>query len=147
MDLVRVVQNDIRNCCDLLSRYFDLELVIILNTDLLHAAEGIPAVFNDIIEVSPAPIVELSCCRICDAPYLVEKPQNREFRVGLCVPCLLEAAALFEFLEEFSNLSAATWKPGNFCKTVSKISTKGGLSGHLTLSASESVRVRSNRGY
>ena len=52
-----------------------LKLVIILKADLLNAREGIPPELDDIVEVSPTSIVELTRGGLGYAPYIIEESE------------------------------------------------------------------------
>lgn len=53
-------QNGVSNRFNFGSRYFKLELVIILDANLLNSAQGVPAMFNDIVKVSPSCTLSVS---------------------------------------------------------------------------------------
>ena len=96
-------------------RNLQLEFIVILHADLLHAGEGTPPLLDDIVEVAPvAAVVELARGGGTDSPDLVEEAQDVQDRVGLDVGDGLDVAVrVLPFLEELGCLLIATGEGEN----------------------------------
>ena len=52
----------------------ELKFVVVFKTDLLHAAERLPALLDDVIKIAPVfVVVEVAGCQRSDSPNFVEK--------------------------------------------------------------------------
>ncbi len=82
-DARAVLVDDGRDGEDFGAGDLQLEFVVVFDADLLHAGEGFPAVFDDVVEVAPAVVVvELAGGGGADAPDFVEEAEDGEDGVG-----------------------------------------------------------------
>ena len=118
-DATCVLQDNIRDLLDLLPRNGDFEVIVELHADLLHARQGVPVIFHQIIEVlEVVREVELPCRVSANAPYVVENLQDFEIGVGfevadvLDIPfavCSIGGSGVVPLAPEFGDAVTATW--------------------------------------
>ena len=110
----------------------ELEFVVVLDADLLHAGQGLPALLDDVVEIAPFPaVVEFSCGQGANAPDLVEEPEHSQDGIGFEIADGLDLAGGVPLLEEMSDFLITAWEREDLTGAGDDvwISAKGGDAG------------------
>ena len=104
------------------ARDLELEFVIVFYPDLLDAAQGVPALLDYIVKVTPAfVVVEFAGCDGADAPDFEERAQASEGWVGVDVEHGLELASRVVFVEEMGDFGVAAWESEDFTAALQMV--------------------------